>query len=1170
MATSLKAITIIDGAIAEATRKVNDNIHLQNFNRDTYNEEVIGQIVNLFATTDNLEQLVSSLNNLYSNYQTLSSKAKYTQGSDASELNQVNQYQKDYDTYGFHTNSFYATPTAGSTPSSDDYWTEENGKRTWKGGDNYWGSVTNERRANYFTDEQAKQLNERLKEKGYEYVKDEKYPGDDNYSYYKIRRISDNGGGGGSVVEEDPDPNGGGGGDKGGDKNKTTFGNPPGLTTNTDNRSGIDLTPLESLAGLLDSYRKNAAIKAINMSEQYPLKQGYRYYNAVKDGFNTQQAVSAQTEEERKRAAQNALKYGDADAYINSMLQVNNQAQINKNNAAAQSEQIYNASLTQQEKNFNDYNALNAQISNDNANIIAKNRSLRNQARLNEIVYNDASYQKHREYIKSNAAKIKKAETDRRNAQLQQRLQENYLNEVNTYLEEYQAAIAEAAKQTDTTTAQNLMQAAAKTLEEKKQKAQLKLQQDALSQSEIYGHEYYYTPRYTSQQSSRPRITGSLSSSAVTQKTGGKLSKRLQSGGSISLGGVTYNPHSPNIPVSDSMPGFTQGQYQPVTPKSDKENKNIFSDDMLKQFAEKMLPSDFQVFKSQVERFNFEMKTFGRSNQSFFDLLSIANRGMHEREQFKNSVSHSIDNNTMEDYALDTYGNFIALDTKTNTIKSIDKKKVYEDNKNGKKVDYQILTNVQVAQLRADNSQFAFNSTLSTRLSTTVSSMQVHKDIIDIVSKMGDVTTKGDLTDYIQQFYGSKISEPTAEQWESIKRFGSQWFGYNAEGHTSKNGENALTEQNIKYTFQYLWSILPKQHRDVLLAQSIRTGTYTGKDYETLANVLNDAIRYRLDREETQVAPKESRDGSGSGSGGDGLSHTIPVSQNTAFFDGNIFRTNGNFVFSPEDNVALGVVGSVATSLDYMADGDGSIRSGKPIEAGPIGKTILDNSSIGSLLDQDNIYIGNRKATKDEVKDYVCLNGNKYYTVFLPEVNGQIDFSIGSKISSVYEQIMSSEAMQQAPEQNKPQVFNALLQQNFKEMAPYLVMDSYGRLKYQGNELGKYFVVYGYRDKDFFTDLNPFSTEITGSEETRIEKEMHELYNKWDVDDPGWGALDWYKELYKTPIFIKVDDHANETLAIADKGVVERKQTVEQVVTRETAQSAPQRVIRGSSSIMNQ
>ena len=1137
------------------------------WDRNIYNEELITQITNLFNSSKNIETLVNSLNNLYSNYYTLSNNAKYTIGGQAKQFGKssneglVQNYQKDYDKLGFHTASFRAT--ASDSPQTNDYWKDDK----WQGGDNLWGSVTNERRANYFTRAQATELNEKLKERGYEYVIDPTAPqGEGGYEYYKIQKI-----GGGTPSKGTTPP-----GDKTppSTEKTTTSGYPTidDLPTDTQPVNGIDLTPLESLSGLLDSYSKNAAIKRINMSEQYPLKQGYRYYTAVKDGFNTQQTVSAQAEEERKRASQNALQYGDADAYINSMLQVNNQAQVNKNNAAAQSENIYNQSLAQQEQNFNAYNALQSQIANENANIIAKNRSLRNNARKNEIIYNDASDQKHREYIKHNAALVKKAETDQRNNMMQLREYENYSKQLSSITDEYQQAIDVASKEPDAIKARELIQAAQKAYSDKKQALDLQYKKNVASKQEIYGHEYYY-PTYSKQRNTTPTVTGSVSSVA-TSKRGGKLSPRLQEGGT--LGGIVYSPGHPAIAESQpslSTPQASRSQGYDYESKKKEEDKGFITEDILLKIQGKMLPADFAIFKAQVDKYNQDMKWLGYSTIQFSSIMETVNNGILQKDRFEKSCEHSIDQFTLDELALDSGGDFIALNS-DGKLTIIDKKKAHQDITFGKKLNYKLLTNREVAELRFNDPSYAFNTHLTNQLATTIGFSQVQEDVMNIVEKMGKVTTKGDLTDYIVNYFGDQIrktqaKEPTKEQEESIKAFSKQYFGYHEDGHTSVNGDNALTKQQMNYTLQYLWSVLPKKHKDVLIAQSIQNGTYTGKDYETLIQILQNAINFRMDREESQTSERTGTSGSGSGGGsGESLQHTTDLSRNTVFFDGNLFQTKGNFVFNPNDRIALGAIASEG-NLDYMYDIDNNNKANTPIDAGPLGKTVLDDRALGTILDKDNIYIGNKKVSKYEVEDYVNLD-QMFYTVYLPEDNkGDIDFNVGSNISKIYQDIMNNPQMQMAQDKDKYIIFNEILRQNYPNMAQDLLMKSNGQLVYQGNQLGKYLVTYGYRDKDFFEDDNPFAVEITGSDETLYEKRMSEAYDRWGIDDPGYGFFDLWKDLYKTPIFIKIRDDANVELARKDKRIVERKQTVGQVMTRQAAQAQPSiRIGEQSSSVL--
>lgn len=150
---------------------------------DTYNKDVLARWQELFKdqnlTIDQLNQFLKENNRLRQGL-------KYT-GGDAvkgSDTYNVNAYQRAYhNTYGFgNGQSFWGNLQGRAVPVLTEHDVQvTNGPFT---GDNYFGTQTDLRRANFFNTEELAQAQAAAKERGWEWVLDEDGPQDNTRKSY--------------------------------------------------------------------------------------------------------------------------------------------------------------------------------------------------------------------------------------------------------------------------------------------------------------------------------------------------------------------------------------------------------------------------------------------------------------------------------------------------------------------------------------------------------------------------------------------------------------------------------------------------------------------------------------------------------------------------------------------------------------------------------------------------------------------------------------------------------------------------------------------------------------------------------------------------------------------------------------------------------------------------
>lgn len=161
---------------------------------DTYNPTVIRRWTEIFTDPANSSLVnVENINAFLKKQRELRANTGYT-GEDAKYGEGVQAYQQAYhNIYKFGNNSeFWNDRTyISKTLNTGD---RQNAEGTDFVGDNYYGLQTDNRRASYFSEAEAAQVNTAIKNSGYKFVIDQNQPNDnsDGRAHYHIEKIENN------------------------------------------------------------------------------------------------------------------------------------------------------------------------------------------------------------------------------------------------------------------------------------------------------------------------------------------------------------------------------------------------------------------------------------------------------------------------------------------------------------------------------------------------------------------------------------------------------------------------------------------------------------------------------------------------------------------------------------------------------------------------------------------------------------------------------------------------------------------------------------------------------------------------------------------------------------------------------------------------------------------
>lgn len=218
-----------------------------------------------------------------------------------------------------------------------------------------------------------------------------------------------------------------------------------------------------------------------------------------------------------------------------------------------------------------------------------------------------------------------------------------------------------------------------------------------------------------------------------------KLIPKYQQGYGITPVGYTALPYT----ITDGGAATQQAASQ----KSDKKD-NLISDTILNQLKGNALTSDMQYFLSQTDVFRDDIYSgsfnAATTEQRTKELLLYATKMHNEKEEFNNATQRIRNIEAEGEIAISPDGYVFTYNPSNGTIQRKSVSKLTNKDR--------IVTNAQLANYRANDVRFAFNSDVTNTLTNATSFKEIRSVINDAVEKLGEIGEDE------MSYYGSKNS----------------------------------------------------------------------------------------------------------------------------------------------------------------------------------------------------------------------------------------------------------------------------------------------------------------------------------------------------------------------------------------------------------------------------
>lgn len=251
------------------------------------------------------------------------------------------------------------------------------------------------------------------------------------------------------------------------------------------------------------------------------------------------------------------------------------------------------------------------------------------------------------------------------------------------------------------------------------------------------------------------------------------------------------------------------------------------------------------------------------------------------------------------------------------------------------------------------NPYLAFDNELIATIQNSLGINKITDYMLDIIGKLGTETTSE--SGYIdKEALRAQITEmggknPTKQEMEGIAELAKTYHSLGKDGIYKITTESKSQRNNISDGFEYLWTLLPNNARNVLKARHLVDGTSTSNPVNLIRNAfIKHTSETRGDKVDYDSAiNKEIAD----------TNAAKAKTHNQGTLEGLINGDLGTGVYNinnPQDtsyNLALtgNVIGQLTTANEGL------------VPATTL--TNAFNSGIGKLIDKDNIYLGNQKIT---------------------------------------------------------------------------------------------------------------------------------------------------------------------------------------------------------------
>lgn len=488
------------------------------------------------------------------------------------------------------------------------------------------------------------------------------------------------------------------------------------------------------------------------------------------------------------------------------------------------------------------------------------------------------------------------------------------------------------------------------------------------------------------------------------------------------------------------------------------------------------------------------------SKRQILSLTAEINRVARNGEYMKNAEDRAFKNEALDEIAV-YKGNYIWVKEKNGKVRPKDFSQITKTDS--------VLTVSDLITERKYNQSLYNVEEIANTVGQNIGTQKIIDYIQDIVKTIGESENTSEAFISLSALRKDKngdIRRLSDQQRKDIIALYDVLNTDGVEGIVKRTDK--IKQQNMQSAFNYLYTILPKNMRDQLKVRLKYTFGQDISEDEIIKYALLHGNKTSQSVTYSQVSKIDSG-GSGNSGSGEPSKKSFYQTPLETLFDGDL--NQANIVLSDNkfgNKYGITLKGNTMAAI--------TTDNGKSVSNLPM--SIALSSGMDKYLDFSHAFMGNEKITEGKLKNIAYTN-DRVATVYMPTLSsGDIDWE-GMHGYSQAEAEISAKGIIDPIKKNE-------IHSKYNSYAQY---DQNGNL-IPINNTQKYLLTYGYTIDDLVDeDNNYFVTELTGDVEDEISDAINTIYSNKDlkkVGIKGMNHMQGWDDIYKVPIFIKVDDNA--------------------------------------------
>lgn len=410
---------------------------------------------------------------------------------------------------------------------------------------------------------------------------------------------------------------------------------------------------------------------------------------------------------------------------------------------------------------------------------------------------------------------------------------------------------------------------------------------------------------------------------------------------------------TPLISKDTPTPAVTQAAKKA---KDEDKEELLIQKEIIGVLKEHGLPNDVDYFLKQANNLLYQTPNLGQSAsmQQLVGIISLANKVRFNNELYKEAVKQLDSSGAESDLALTVTGELYAINNKGLHTISLNE---YKENPE----QYQLLTNNQLLELRAQQPSVAYNSKVLKDLNAAVGMKSIVEYVKSTIESFG----------YLE--YKNTNSRYTTGQKDNLAKGFAQLLGDSAplifkETITTSTKEQGYSvtdtpenqKKQINMATTYLWNTLEPNMKNLLRANAASRGL-DPNDPNTVKSILTEAILYHTDHtieRSTDTEPSEKFTKAGTGGSG----KTVEQTREEMIANGDVVP-HRELLIRPHGTNS----GFLAKAQPYGRPSD---SSGNTLGSATI-RDVINKDRAFNVIDTASISFGDRMLNEKELNRVV-------------------------------------------------------------------------------------------------------------------------------------------------------------------------------------------------------